>query len=64
MIILNISKEITVENQETMINAQNPMLHLTDGDIKAKIYFKTKKGATNLAMEVCLQAHKNYWEQR
>jgi hypothetical protein len=54
MIIRNIPKDITVDNLEETILAQNPELGLKwgGGGAAAKFKFSTKKGETNMVIEV------------
>ena len=50
--IINIPEDITTENLEDALIAQNPGLNLVKGDIKAKFSFETKKHFRNLVVEV------------
>jgi hypothetical protein len=52
MIIRNIQEDITVENLEENILAQNPEMCLKLGEAEAKFKFSTKKGETNMVIEV------------
>jgi predicted DNA-binding protein len=52
VVILNIPKEISVENVEDTLLAQNPDMNLKQGDINAKFSYQTKKHGRNLVIEV------------
>jgi hypothetical protein len=52
VVILNIPEEISVENVEDAILAQNPDINLKQGDINAKFSYQTKKHGRNLVIEV------------
>jgi hypothetical protein len=52
IIIRNTPQDITVENLEETILAQNPNLSLKQGEIAAKFKFRTKRGDTNMVIEV------------
>jgi hypothetical protein len=58
IIIYNIPDEVTLENAEDIISAQNPELALEKGDITTKFTFKTKKNARNLVTELAPQTCK------
>ena len=52
IIIRNIPQDITTENLEETIRAQNPNLSIKPGEIAAKFKFRTKRGDTNIVIEV------------
>jgi len=41
-VIINIPKDITTDNLEGTLLAQNPILNLGKGDIKANVIYETK----------------------
>ena len=52
LVIYNIPEDITTQNVEDTIIAQNPELNLNKGDISAKFTYVTKRQARNLVIEV------------
>ena len=52
VIIFNVPDEITVENAAAIITTQNPELNLTEGSLRPKFIYKTKRNFRNLVMEV------------
>jgi hypothetical protein len=58
MIIRNIPHDVTVENIEETILAQNPELSLKQGEVTAKFKFSTKRGAIHMVIEVGPEARK------
>ena len=58
MIIYNIPQDITIENLQEIILAQNPELGLVLGDIKARFMYKTKKGLVKMVIEVGSETRK------
>lgn len=56
--IYNISEEISTNNVEDTLLAQNPDLNLKKGDIEAKFSYDTKKQIWNQVMEVGAQTRK------
>jgi hypothetical protein len=52
LIIRNIPQDITVENLEETILAQNPDLSMKPGEIAARFKFRTKRGDNNMVIEV------------
>jgi hypothetical protein len=52
MVINNIPKDITVENLEETIIAENPELELVPGQIGARFIYSTKRGLTKGVIEV------------
>jgi len=52
LVIYDIPEDITTENIEDTIIAQNPELNLNKGDIIAKFVYVTKRQIRNLVMEV------------
>jgi len=52
LIICNIPQDITVENLEETIPAQNPELSLKPGEVVARFKFRTKRGEMNMVTEV------------
>ena len=52
LVIYDIPEDITTENTEDTIIAQNPELNLNKGDIIAKFVYVTKRHIRNLVMEV------------
>jgi hypothetical protein len=58
LVILNIPEEISNENVEDTLLAQNTDLNLKQGDIKAKFSYETRKHNRNMVLEVCAQTRK------
>jgi len=56
--ILNIPEEITVENIEETLLAQNPDLGLKKGEINPKFTYTTKRHVRNLVIEVSSQTRR------
>jgi hypothetical protein len=52
LVIYDIPEDITIQNIEDTIIAQNPELNLNKGDIIAKFAYVTKRNIRNLVMEV------------
>jgi hypothetical protein len=52
LVIYDIPEDITTQNIEDTIIAQNPKLKLNKGDISAKFAYVTKRHTLNLVMEV------------
>jgi predicted DNA-binding protein len=52
VVILNTPEEISVENVEDIIIAQNPNMNLKQGEINAKFSYQTKKHVRNLVIKV------------
>ena len=52
LVIYDIPEDITTQNIEDTIIAQNPELNLSKGDIIAKFAYVTKRHIRNLVMEV------------
>jgi hypothetical protein len=47
-----IPQEVTVENLEETILPQNPELNMKPGEIAARFKFTTKRGESNMVIEV------------
>jgi hypothetical protein len=58
LIIYNIPDEVTLENAEDIICAQNLALALNKEDITTKFIFKTKRKERNLVIELAPQNHR------
>jgi len=58
MIIHNVPQDITAENLEETILAQNPELGLISGDIEARFTFRTKLGLVKMVIEVGSETRK------
>jgi hypothetical protein len=58
LIIHSIPQDITVENLEETILAQNPELGLVVGDIAARFKFRTKRGQVRMVTEVGSETRK------
>jgi hypothetical protein len=52
MIIHNVPQEVTIENLQETVLAQNPELGLALGDIDARFKFRTKRGSVKMVIEV------------
>jgi hypothetical protein len=52
LIICNIPQEITVENLEETILAQNPELTMKPGEVAARFKLRTKRGEINMVIDV------------
>lgn len=51
LIIHNVPQDITVENLQETIMAQNPELNMATGDIEARYKFRTKRGQDKMIIE-------------
>jgi hypothetical protein len=60
----NIPEDITTENAETTIIAQNPEIDLKEGDIRAKICYTTKRKTSILIIEVDPETRKKLLQAR
>jgi hypothetical protein len=58
LVIYNIPEDISTENIEDTLTAQNPELNLEAGDIIAKFTYNTKKRTRNLVIEVSARTRK------
>jgi hypothetical protein len=58
LVILNIPEEISLENAEDTLIAQNTDINLKQGDIKFKFCYETRKQTRNLVLEVGAQTRK------
>ena len=58
IIIYNVPEEVSLENAEEVILAQNPEISLKAGDIKPRHIFKNAKSRRNLIIEVGSEARK------
>ena len=56
--IINIPADISTENLEDTLIAQNPDLHLGKGNVKGKFCYETNKHIRHLVMEVGAQTRK------
>ena len=56
--IINTPEDISTENLEDTLIAQNSYLHLVKGDIKSKFSYETKKNIRNLVMKLGPQTRK------
>jgi hypothetical protein len=63
LIIHIIPQDITVENLEETITAQNPQLLMETGDIAARFKFKTKRGLTNMVIKPAQRRGKSFSRQ-
>lgn len=64
LIIYNCPIELTVENTEELIIVQNQDLRINPGDIRPKFKFDTRKGATNIVIEVGPETRKSLLENK
>ena len=64
LVVINIPDEITTENFEDTLIAQNPDLSLAKGVIKAKFTYETKTHTRNLVVEVGAQTRKQLLQQK
>ena len=55
MVIYNVPEDISTQNVEETILAQNPEFNLNKGDINAKFLYVTKRHTRNLVIEVSAQ---------
>jgi hypothetical protein len=53
-----VPEDISVQNVEETMQAQNPELNLKTGDIKAKFLYRTRRNTQNLVIEVGPQTRK------
>jgi len=58
LVIYNIPEDISVQNIEETMHAQNPELNLKMGDINAKFQYRTRRNTQNLVIEVGPQTRK------
>jgi hypothetical protein len=58
LIVHNIPQDITVENLEKTVIAQNPELLMKTGDIAARYKFQTKRGLINMVIEADSETRK------
>jgi hypothetical protein len=58
MIIHNVPQDITVENLDETILAQNPDLDMASGDIDDRFTFRTKRGQVKMIVEVGSETRK------
>ena len=64
LVIYNIPDEISVQNIEDILIAQNPELQLTTGDINAKFAYVTKRHTRNLVLEVSAETRRRIIQRR
>jgi hypothetical protein len=58
LVIYNIPEDISVQNIEETMQAQNPELNLKTGDINATFLYRTRRSTQNLVIEVGPQTRK------
>ena len=58
LVIYNIPEDISVQNKDETLQAQNPELNLKTGDINAKFLYRTRRSTQNLVFEVGPQTRK------
>jgi hypothetical protein len=58
MIIHNVPQDVTIENLQETVLAQNPELGLELGDIEARSKFRTKRGLVKMVIEVGSETRK------
>ena len=64
LIIYNIPEEITLENAEDIIRAQNSEQGLTKGDITTKFILKTKRNTRHLVTELASQTYRQMLQNK
>jgi len=64
LFIYDIPEDITVQNTEDTIIAQNPELNLNKGDIIAKSEYVTKRHIRNLLMEVTADRQRQFIQKK
>ena len=58
LVIYNVPEDISVQNIEETMQAQNPELNLKTGDVNAKFLYRTRRNTQNLVIEVGSQTRK------
>jgi hypothetical protein len=64
MVINNVPNEITVENLEEVIIAQNPELELAQGEMTTKFGYSTKRGQNKIVIEVGPETRKKLQQKK
>ena len=64
LVVINIPEEITTENLEDTLIAQNTDVSLTQGDIVTKFCYETRQNTRNLVIEVSAKTRKTLIERR
>jgi hypothetical protein len=64
MVINNVPSEITVENLEEVLIAQNPELELAQGDMETKFRYSTKRGQNKIVIEVRPETRKKLQQKK
>jgi hypothetical protein len=64
LVLLNIPDDITIENAEETLTAQNSELDIKKGDIRAKFCYTTKRKTRNLVIEVDSQTRKTIMQPK
>ena len=62
--IRNTAQDITVENLEETILAQNPKLSLKPGEVAARFKFRIKRGETSMVIEVGPETRKKMLQSK
>ena len=64
LIIYNVPDDVTPQNAEDVILAQNPDLNLQEGDIHTKFAFKTKRNIRNIVIELKPQTRRELLQNK
>ena len=64
LVVINIPEEITTENLEDTLIAQNKDISMTQGDIVTKLCYETRQNTRNLVIEVSAKTRKTLIERR
>jgi hypothetical protein len=64
MIIHNVPQDVTIENLQETVLAQNPELGLAVGDIEARFTFRTKRGSAKMVIEVGSETRKKLLDKK
>ena len=64
LVIYNIPEDISTQNIEDTIIAQNPEFKLSKGDINAKFAYVTKRHTRNLVMEVSAETRRRIMQKK
>jgi hypothetical protein len=64
MIIHNVPQDVTIENLQETVLAQNPELGLALGDIETRFKFTTKRGLVKMVIEVGSETRKKLLDKK
>jgi hypothetical protein len=64
MIIHNVPQDVTIENLQETVLAENPELGLVLGNIEARFKFTTKRGLVKMVIEVISETRKELLDKK